>query len=303
MKIKSFIQYFLTFVSIFFIAYQLYKNIEILETIKYIPTYFFLIIFFYVSRIISRAYTNHYLYKNVNIELPFFDALTITLINGLGNYLGPLKAGSGMKLAYLNKKFNLKIIDYMSINTQYSSIYFVASASIATVIMILKSNENQYNQSIYAALLVFLISIFILSISLIRKINLNKLENSKIYFIEKLIKIIKFESIKNNRLNIFLFTSLHALFGFFAIYFCLRIMSVDNTFLDAIFIGSMSQLSTVVNITPGNIGIVEGILFAFKSVYQLNLEEILLFSVISRIFVLIAMLLLNIFLSIKERMS
>ena len=181
-------------------------------------------------------------------ELPFFDALTITLINGLGNYLGPLKAGSGMKLAYLNKKFNLKIIDYMSINTQYSSIYFVASASIATVIMILKSNENQYNQSIYAALLVFLISIFILSISLIRKINLNKLENSKIYFIEKLIKIIKFESIKNNRLNIFLFTSLHALFGFFAIYFCLRIMSVDNTFLDAIFIGSMSQLSTVVNI-------------------------------------------------------
>lgn len=300
MKIKTLITYFMTFVSIFFIAFQIYKNIEILETIKYIPTYFILIIFFYVLRLISRAYTNHYLYKNVNIDLPFFDSLTITLINGLGNYLGPLKAGSGMKVAYLNKKFNLKIIDYMSINTQYSSIYFIASASIATVIIILKSNENQ---SMYAVLLVFLISIFILSISLIRKINLNTLENSKIYFIEKLIKIIKFESIKNNKLNIFLFTSLHALFGFFAIYFCLSIMSVDNTFLDAIFIGSMTQLSTVISVTPGNIGIVEGILFVFRSVYTLNLEQILLFSVISRIFVLIAMLLLNIFLSIKERLS
>ena len=300
MKIKTLITYFMTFVSIFFIAFQIYKNIEILETIKYIPTYFILIIFFYVLRLISRAYTNHYLYKNVNIDLPFFDSLTITLINGLGNYLGPLKAGSGMKVAYLNKKFNLKIIDYMSINTQYSSIYFIASASIATVIIILKSNENQ---SMYAVLLVFLILIFILSISLIRKINLNTLENSKIYFIEKLIKIIKFESIKNNKLNIFLFTSLHALFGFFAIYFCLSIMSVDNTFLDAIFIGSMTQLSTVISVTPGNIGIVEGILFVFRSVYTLNLEQILLFSVISRIFVLIAMLLLNIFLSIKERLS
>ena len=300
MKIKNLITYFITFVSIFFIAFQIYKNIEILETVKYIPTYFILIIFFYVLRLISRAYTNHYLYKNVNIDLPFFDSLTITLINGLGNYLGPLKAGSGMKVAYLNKKFNLKIIDYMSINTQYSSIYFIASASIATVIVILKSNENQ---SMYAVLLVFLISIFILSIYLIRKINLNTLENSKIYFIEKLIKIIKFESIKNNKLNIFLFTSLHALFGFFAIYFCLSIMSVDNTFLDAIFIGSMTQLSTVISVTPGNIGIVEGILFVFRSVYTLNLQQILLFSVISRIFVLIAMLLLNIFLSIKERLS
>ena len=162
MKIKTLITYFMTFVAIFFIAFQIYKNIEILETVKYIPTYFILIIFFYVLRLISRAYTNHYLYKNVNIDLPFFDSLTITLINGLGNYLGPLKAGSGMKVAYLNKKFNLKIIDYMSINTQYSSIYFIASASIATVIVILKSNENQ---SMYAVLLVFLISIFILSIS------------------------------------------------------------------------------------------------------------------------------------------
>ena len=299
MKIRSFIQYSFTFVSVFFIAFQLYKNIDILETIKYIPSYFLLIIFFYTLRIISRAYTNYFLYKNVNIDLPFFDSLTITLINGLGNYLGPLKAGSGMKLAYLNKKFNLKIIDYMSINTQYSSIYFIASGSLATIIMIFKSNENQYNQNIYATLLVFLISISILFIYLIRKVNL---ENLKIKYIQKLIEIIKFDTIKKNKINIFLFTSLHASFGFFAIYFCLRIMSVENTFLDAVFIGSMSQLSTVINLTPGNIGIVESILFAFRGVYNLSLEEILLFSVISRVFVLIAMLLLNIFLSIKGRL-
>lgn len=298
MRTKTLIQYSLTFISILLILFLLNKNLELLKTLKNVPKYYLLVLFFYIFRYIFRAIINYYLYSNIEIHIPFYESLTITLINGLGNFFGPLKVGSGMKIAYLNKKFSVKIIDYLSLNTQYSAIYFMFSLLIAIIFLIINIEATQQLKLYYLFSLIVVMLIILYCIYLIRKLNIS---NSSFYLIQKLKEIMEFRAIKKNKARLVLFTIFHSILGFLAIFYILKIMNFESTFSDAIFIGSMTQISTIITITPGNIGIMEGFLYLFRSMYRLNLGEIVIFSIISRIFVLFSMFILSIFISIKNR--
>ena len=71
-------------------------------------------------------------------------------------------------------------------------------------------------------------------------------------------------------------------------------------FVESIYFNLITTLSSVVTLTPGNIGILELIHIILKDLYSLNSGQVVFVSIVSRIVSLISLLMLNVFSKITQ---
>ena len=93
---------------------------------------------------------------------------------------------------------------------------------------------------------------------------------------------------------------LHLLFGFINLYLIFRLIGLNNMFVESIYFNLITTLSSVVTLTPGNIGILELIHIILKDLYSLNSGQVVFVSIVSRIVSLISLLMLNVFSKITQ---
>tara|TARA_X000000368_G_C23039980_1_gene716429 strand:- start:1127 stop:1876 length:750 start_codon:yes stop_codon:yes gene_type:complete len=230
------------------------------------------ILVLFLGKYILNVYLNILLFKNININLNFNEAFKILYFNRVGNSFGFLKIGSGYKLNYLInvKKSNLK--DYLGITTLYGLLEYIFNFFIFFLTYSIFGLEKYKIE-------LFLFSSFILLLILFYK----RINNFLYNFINEKFEIdLKFNFI--NFPSLVLITFLNTLINIIIILLIVISVGIDKPIVDVIFYQFSSLLSSIIQITPGNIGFSEVFIYLFNNIHSFTFSEILLISILFRIF-------------------
>ena len=283
---------------IIFFVYYFYQNRNLISTDDFNFVFIIPIIIFSIGRYFINALIDIKLLQNFDVSLSFSESLNLTVLNTFGNLIAPLKVGSGIKIAYLKSKHKLSIYKYLIINTQYSFLYLALSGFLLFFVIFIYEEEYE-NQ---AGILLFIFStLIILFFIFVRRFNFeNKKDKYNKYFYD-FISMFNFTTIRLNIKNIILFSLLHLFFGFMIIFLIFLFLKFDNKFLESLYFNLITNLSSIVTLTPGNIGLLEIVHILFKELYTLTTFQVIIVSVASRVSSLTSLLMLNIYLRLQRQ--
>lgn len=298
--IKKNLRLFVTLFIMGYLFYFLYKNKSYINFSDYKIKYLFIIFLVFVIKNFIQGLINQILYTNINIKINLTDALFATIINSLGNIFGPLNLGLGLKFAYFKNRFKFKSSDFIKVSIDYAVFHLIYTVGIFLFVLIYL-DKNQYSEIVYIFTFLFicLFLVIILSNKIVTFINNSGL-NPKI---KKIFSLISFNSIKSNRLKLFITANIHYIFTFLAIYLTFNFLNIENNFFDAINYAVIGEISSFYRITPGNIGIIEIVLIFFKDLLSLTTIQIILISITQRLSSLLSLGFINLVLSLFYKVS
>ena len=298
--IKKNLRLFVTLSIIGYLFYFLYENKSYINFSSYKTNYLFIIFLVFVIKHSLQGLINQILYSNIEIKIKLVDALFATIINSLGNIFGPLNLGLGLKFAYFKNKFKFKNSDFIKVSIDYAVFHLFYTIGIFLLVLIYL-DRNQYSEyvNIFTFLFFGLFLVILSSNKIVNFINDSGL-NPKI---KQIFSIINFNSIKRNRLKLFISANFHYIFTFLTIYLTFNFLNINNTFFDAINFAVIGEISSFYRITPGNIGIIEIALIFFKDLLNLTTIQIILISITQRLLSLLSLGFINLTLGLFFKVS
>ena len=284
---KAYISYIFLIIFLYSFYSYIQENIEMFNLIFSIQTLNIGIIFLisFINYAI-KAKINVDIYSFSKIKLPVLESLRIISRSTAINLSGPANIGAGYKLHYLKKKYDLNIIENISINTAYA-FYLNYFYIIIIFLITLSSNQTGFENSYY--LNSFLISVIFALFIFLKIISSNKLEKIKIKIlkdtIEKLLLGFRYFKEDSENLRKLILSSL--IYIAISIIYLQAVMSSVGFNISLYSLLVLHCLSSVVNLiklTPGNIGFLE-ISLIFKDL-PVSTNQIIIFSVVSELLVL-----------------
>ncbi len=266
---------FLFFLFVFFNENRTY--LDIFQKIK-----FSFILIFLLLNLLSytiKSFINIYIFRSINITLSFIEAFNLSYKNTVGNLLGPLKAGSGYKLHYMYKNYDVSPTMFISTNTAYAAISILINLLILLLIIIFKIDQNQFSSAQIILFLLITFGIFILSI----KILIRNIDNLKINFLKNFAK--GFVSLFTNKalfLKIIIITLIFTFLDISILFFIFSMYEFNIDFISAALYTTFGSFASLVKITPGNIGVYELIMISTSALHGIETGEILSSSIFSR---------------------
>ena len=279
---KRIIKAFVEIIIIFGLVYYLYENKESFNSLSVLKVYdiFLILILIFVANILRSAQLFCFAFS-LGQKISFIQAFTITVGGTLLNYL-PMNAGIFFKAKFL-KKLNVSYTNFASLNSVDLIATFISSPIIALISLnMLKMSITINHVYLYVPLITMLLLSIALSFfpsKLIDKYD-NKIYKTIINYFNSLKKII------NNKMVIafICFSVIVRLFiTSFIILKCFTILGVSMSFSGSNFIATSTSILTIINITPGGIGVREAIIGAMSTTIGTNFEIGVLVSVIMRI--------------------
>ncbi len=294
-KYKNYVSYiFLTFFLFTFYSY-LQENLEVFNKISSIKIVNIFIIFLVSFTIyLIKAKINVDVYSFSKIRLPMLEALRIISRSTAINLSGPANIGAGYKLHYLKKKYDLNIIENISINTAYA-FYLNYFYIIIIFLITLSSNQTGFENSFY--LNSFLISVIFALFIFLKIISSNKLEKIKIKIlkdtIEKLLLGFRyFKEDSENLRKLILSSLIYIAISIIYLQAVMSSLSFNISLYSLLVLHCLSSVVNLIKLTPGNIGFLEISLIFLQGLHGITTNQIIIFSVVSRIVSFTSLLLL-----------
>jgi uncharacterized membrane protein YbhN (UPF0104 family) len=276
-KIYKFLRLLILATSIVYFFYFIYKNISILDNIKNFDIQAIaLIILLKVINVKLLSNINLHILKYLDIKLTNAESLDLTVKNILGNLSSPLRLGSGYKLSYLKNRYDFKIKDFLVWHTFFGilnlfplMLIFFMYATYFDVVLIVNN----------LIIIVGLVALFITFLYLIENDVVKQRFNFNFNF--------TFFS-KNNLLiqtnNVLFFFS-----NSLIVFIILESLTVKISFFSALAYSFLSSFVNLLNVTPGNIGVKEGLIILFNQVHKISYLSIIITSFIERLASLIVL--------------
>jgi len=220
-----------------------------------------------------------------NLKLPIHEWFGLTVVNSMLNYYFPAKSGLMMRGAYLKRQYDISLTSYTS-SAIVSHLLMLGIVSVLGFLfsMIMASKDLYSNNIILLSFFFGVIALLITCFSL---------------FISKLSNMIQFKSInlflqhfseglqfwKSNKQTLLTFSMLVVLLIFLwglRLYVCFISLGQSVDFFKIIIIECLICLSFVISVTPGNLGIKEGITVFIANYLNISPSTALLASLIDR---------------------
>ena len=277
---KKIINFLVLSVFLFFLIDFFNENKIYLEIFKKIKFQF--ILAFILLNLINyflKSFINIYIFESINITLSFSEAFNLSFKNTVGNLLGPLKAGSGYKLHYMFKNYDVSPTMYISTNTAYAVISIFINFLILFLLIVFELNTINLSILQIFVMLISLFSIIALTINFLTKnidqIRFNFLKNFTSGFISLFInKKLFFKLI----LLSLIFTTLNVSI----LYFVFLMYDFEITFVNTVLYSTLGSFTSLVKITPGNVGFYELIMISTSSFHGIQTGQILNSSIFIR---------------------
>lgn len=269
---------FIGYISVLFLIYFIFENIEFLDlfkTLNLIEVCF--IVLLIVLRIYINSLQNLYLYKFINISLSKSESINLFVKSTIANSLTFINLGGGYKALFFKKKFKLKFKNYLFLNTIFSGYKILIYLYLFFLFLVL---NNKINNNLY--LLFFLLPLvmyLILTLINLKKLNfwLLKIKNYKILFLKL-----------NINLFLLFFLNTFILFKYF------QLFDLSKSYMDIILFFLIGFITSLINVTPGNIGFKEAVLIFTTGLHNVTQLEVLTISLFSRFLEITILLLFSI---------
>jgi len=265
------IKYFTTIIFLCITAYAFYYVINDIERYKSLLTLDSkLLIYLFALNITLPLFfgiINYLTFNSVGVNLNLEESIHLASFRSMGNQL-PLSSGTFTIGYYLKQNYNLPFLIFFSITASiyilnfftYGIIGFLSALSYQVYFNI------QIDPILYFAYFIMMSFIFI--IYLVKDLNYVK----KIAFIDIILSI--FQPLLKNKNVLSKIISFQIIIGLiFAIkfWFCFKLVSEDVNILLCLLISTMTSTARLFSITPGNIGVKEGIILSVSKLIGLDI--------------------------------
>ncbi|MBN1331470.1 flippase-like domain-containing protein [Candidatus Dojkabacteria bacterium] len=232
----------------------------------------------------------------IKVTLKSFDKIItqletfyISLLSSIGNYFTPMQGGAGIRAVYLKKKFNLAYSHFLSTLSGNYIISFLINSLIGLVsLLLVHKYQGHYSGVLYG----FFIALFIVTLILsIFKVPPKIFQiNLKLKPLNRILKIILmivegWNRIIGNKtflLQLIFLTIANFCIGLFTVYWEFHIFGIETHLYNLTLYSALAGVTLLISLTPGSIGIREGVFIFSSTLIGITHEEILQIAVVDR---------------------
>lgn len=304
----KYIKTLITILIVIFFIYYFINNREDLLLVLSTPLEYFIIIAvsFSILVLLDGIFIKVIL-KSFNKTLTVFESFYISTISYLGNYFLPMRGGAVIRSVYLKKKFDFSYSYFISTLYGFYIIVFLVNSFVALIaLLIIQFKYGVVSIPLY--IFFGLLFLFMLLLSLV-KFPVEKIKGGKYKIVNKVVNIVKdFLNgwniiIKNKQLLISLILLTVGKFLTSTVLFFVEFKALDITvsFMNVILYNCLSGVSLLVSLTPGSLGIREGIFVITSDILGISNDQIMQLALLDRGIVVITLVGLFIILYILQK--
>lgn len=303
----KYISMIITIIVLTLFGVYIYNNPEILNTVlNSNPLLVISIMVLYLILFFLEGVFIQSTLKIFNKEIGIKESYYLSTISRIGNYLLPLRAGAVFRATYLKNKYHFEYTKFLSTLYTYYILLFLLNSIFAIFTLLFKYLQEGIS---YPLVSLFFIGIFISMLILIlaRKPvqikGLPKIAEKVFNILSKFITswdtIVKS---KEHFKTLLLLTLGNIVFSGIINYIEFLSMGIKTTFLNIVLYTCLSGVSLLISITPGSIGLREGIFVLTSESIGLSEEQIMQLALLDRgiMFVLLLLLLFGFTLFVKS---
>ena len=287
--IKKYISPIITAVVILLFGIYLYRNPQIInELLSTRPIYIVLImgiylgVFFFEGLFIKTSLG--IFEKKISVKESFF----LATVSRIGNYLLPMRAGAMFRATYLKKKYEFPYSNFLSTFYGYYVIFFLTNSVISIGILLFKYLIN--DQLFLPLILFFSLILLGMLILIFVRIPFEKIIKTKSPVVEKIFNFINkfikgWDLIVKDRKDFLLLVSIalgNILLNVIIVLIEFNAIEKVPKVLDVILYTAISGVSLLISITPGSLGIREGIFLLTSESLGLTEAEIMKLAFLDR---------------------
>lgn len=207
-----------------------------------------------------------------DIRLKLIEWFSIAIATSFTNYIAPLSAGLFVRAGYLKERFSFSYTRFVVI----TSAGYIIAVGVTALLGLFLSLVTVLQGELPNAILVgfFLLATAASLISIVVPLKPSWFE--KVPFGQKIIHALEGWQIIKHDTRLLISQAGLTLIGLLTqgamIYFAFRASGIQVSFLRAIIMGLFLSLSTLIRLTPGNLGLQESMLGLVASLIDLSLE-------------------------------
>ena len=296
LNIKKIINLGVVLVVILFFGYYIFNNLDpfvnFLNLGKENPIYFSLAVILYVIHLFLIGLIFKYTLIHYKIKISNLESTALSIITNFYNLILPLRGGALIRAKYLRKKYNFSYLKFIStFYGLYVIGFFTASIFAAiSLISIILTGAKSNTIFLYPILIIFFTFFFIILFS-------PRFSKRKNKYINLAISVINgWQELKKNKKAIFitfLVSSLNIIILSIILLLEFKAFDIGIPFIYLIFLSSINMVSLFFSITPGSLGIKEGLIIFVLTNFGLSPEISVLISLVDRTITSITILILG----------
>ncbi|BFN37124.1 lysylphosphatidylglycerol synthase transmembrane domain-containing protein [Fidelibacter multiformis] len=282
------LKYFLSITILVPIIYLILKNKETILSLKDINIFGVLLLL--LSSILAYLPTSlefNISLKLFNIPISYIESFKLSSLNSMYNYFIPIRGGSFARAYLLKKRYGLDYSKYLSLlgGLYFIGIFVSSLIALLTLNILLLFLHMWYCKLYFLSLFLFLTLIVLFF--LLNKIKTIQSQNHRNKVIKALIKIYVGLSLfkKNPKVivKISLVQIILVLFLTLRLYISFILLDISVSFIHLLVVQSLVTFSTILSITPGNIGIREGIVGLLSNLFGISLPGAFMAAALDRV--------------------
>jgi uncharacterized protein (TIRG00374 family) len=279
--------------AIIIIAFiYLFSNAEdllVLEKISIINLCFLLLLSFIA--VLSNGCQFKYLSRLFHIKLTFTEWFGLTVANAMFNYFTPARGGMIARALYMKKRYNLALSEYASL---MAGIYWFSFSISSLSAVVVGLGCYFFLDELYKVIIIFSLGILFLCIVIgfiLFRANLSNLpiSNERIQNILSLISqgLHRFKNNTRFLVPICFFCLSFLLLSAARLYWAFLSVGINVHWLKVLLVQAFVGPLLVLSITPGNLGVKEGIIGMFARMLGISIEQAILGALVDRIIMIV----------------
>lgn len=218
-------------------------------------------------------------------NLVFKEWYGLTICNTFYNYIFPGQAGLILRAGYLKKIHNFPYVSYMGLVGVNYIINIGVAAAIAflltTHMIFLKKNQFQFIENVFLLSSLILVILFI-NLIILRKTNFVAALNYKKEFLKRIYNLVTTQGFNKRIFRIVVYQSLVILLVSIRLCYLFTFFNIYVEISYVILIQILINLTLIIAITPGNIGVSEGVMSFVMSVLGFEAEVVFAAMMVDR---------------------
>ncbi len=229
----------------------------------------------------------------LGVHLSRREILGLSSLNRFCNFIAPGYLGAAVRAAYLKKTYRFKYADFISSFVACTLVLFLISAVVILLAFVLLSSSLDEEGSRLAVLFgistAFLVALLMLPFGWLQRLLDNRLRKRHSKVVESLATALKgFTTIRAHKPAFFKMSAWVlvniATFSLLT-YFLYQVLGFEISIFAAVFITTISNWARFFSITPGNLGIKEGLMVVAAQIVGVPVAQTLVVAVLQRLIV------------------
>jgi len=293
----------------YFVYYFFNNKSDLLAVLQISPKYLGGIFLLYSLTFFINGIFIKVILKSFNKTLSTGESFHISIVSSLGNYFLPMRGGAAIRSVYLKKKYDFCYAHFVS--TLYGNYIIVFLVSSLTGLLSLILIDIKHSISSFPLYLFFGGLFTLMLILSLFKFPLEKIKESKNKPVNRILQIIKnilngwniIVDDKGLLISLIGLTLVNLVISNALFYFQFIALNIEVSFLNVILYNCLSGVSLLVSITPGSLGIREGIFSITANILEISNEQIMQLALLDRGAVVIVLVLLFAVVSLTENIK